>query len=148
MDLYQKHFHELTNDELWEIYQLRTAVFVVEQNCAYQEVDQYDKEAIHLFMKDENGIEAYARVLPKGCTFDTVSSGRVISKMRRSGLGTAIVKEAITTAVKEYDCDEITIEAQVYARRLYEKCGFVQTSEEFLEDGIPHIQMKWRKAYV
>lgn len=142
MELVVKHFSQLSTEELFEIYKLRISVFVVEQKCPYQEADEADRTAYHLWFKDEDGIQAYARVLPAGAVFPTVSIGRVIAVRRRCGLGTGIVKAAVNTAKEKFGADQITIEAQVYARSLYEKCGFQQTSEEFLEDGIPHIQMQ------
>ena len=142
MELVVKHFSELSAEELFEIYKLRVSVFVVEQECPYQEVDDADKSAYHVWLRDEDGIEAYARVLPAGVAFPTAAIGRVIAVKRRCGLGTKIVSAAIDTAKDRLGADKITIEAQVYARTLYEKAGFRQTSEEFLEDGIPHIRME------
>ena len=142
MELIVKHFSELKIEELFEIYMLRVSIFVVEQKCPYQEVDDADRVAYHLWLKDADGIEAYARVLPQGVTFPTAAIGRVIAVKRRCGLGSKIVEAAIETAKEKFGADAITIEAQVYARSLYEKHGFRQTSEEFLEDGIPHIQMQ------
>ncbi len=145
MNLTVKQFYELTIDELWQIYHIRAEVFVVEQNCVYQDIDRYDKEAYHLWLSDEDGMQAYARVLPAGTAFEYAAIGRVISMKRRAGLGTKIVSEAIRTAQGKFGADRIVIEAQVYARELYEKLGFRQVSEEFLEDGIPHIKMIWEK---
>lgn len=142
MELIEKHFSELTAEELFEIYKLRVSVFVVEQNCPYQEVDDADKAAYHLWLEDDDGIEAYARLLPAGTAFPTAAIGRVIAVKRRLGLGSRIVSAAIDLAKEKYRADKITIEAQTYARTLYEKLGFRQTSDEFLEDGIPHIQMQ------
>ena len=142
MELVVKHFSELSAEELFAIYKLRVSVFVVEQKCPYQEVDDADQTAYHVWLRDETGIKAYARVLPQGTTFPTVSIGRVIAVKRRCGLGSEIVRAAICAAKEKFGADTITIEAQVYARTLYEKAGFHQTSEEFLEDGIPHIQMQ------
>ena len=142
MELVVKHFSELSAGELFEIYKLRVSVFIVEQKCPYQEVDDADKSAYHVWLRDEDGIEAYARVLPAGAAFPTAAIGRVIAVKRRCGLGTKIVTASIETARSKLGADRITIEAQVYARALYEKAGFRQTSEEFLEDGIPHIQMQ------
>lgn len=142
METVIKHFSELSAEELFEIYKLRVSVFVVEQKCPYQEIDDADRAAYHLWLKDEDGIEAYARVLPQGVTFPTVSVGRVIAVKRRCGLGSKILEAAVNVAKTKLYADKITIEAQVYARSLYEKHGFCQTSEEFLEDGIPHIQMQ------
>ncbi len=145
MELIVKHFSQLTRDELFELYKLRVAVFIVEQQCAYPEVDDADKSAYHLWLRSEEGIQAYLRLLPPHTTFDTVSIGRVIAVKRRQGLGGRIVAEGIRAAQEKFGAQAITIEAQTYARELYEKAGFVQTSQEFLEDGIPHIQMVWRK---
>ena len=142
MELIVKHFSELSMNELYDIYKLRVAVFVVEQNCPYQEVDDADKVSYHIWLKDEDGIQAYARVLPQGATFPDVSIGRVIAVKRRCGIGSQIVSAAIDVAKEKFNASKITIEAQVYARTLYERAGFHQTSEEFLEDGIPHIQME------
>lgn len=142
MKLIIKHFNELTCEELTNIYKLRVAVFVVEQKCPYQEVDDADKSAYHIWLEDNDGIQAYARALPEGATFKTCSIGRIIAVKRRCGLGSRIVQAAIETAKDKFSADVLTIEAQVYARSLYEKAGFVQASEEFVEDGIPHIIMK------
>ena len=142
MELIVKHFSELSADELFELYKLRVSVFVVEQKCPYQEVDDADRAAYHLCRKDAEGIQAYARVLPQGVAFPTAAIGRVIAVKRRCGLGSKIVEAAIQVARTTFHADTITIEAQVYACSLYEQHGFRQTSEEFLEDGIPHIQMQ------
>lgn len=144
MELTVKHFSQLSAEELFEIYKLRVSVFIVEQRCPYQDVDDADRTAYHLWLRDENGIAAYARLLPPGVTFPTAAIGRVIAVRRRCGLGTRIVDAAINAAREKLSADAITIEAQVYARSLYEKAGFVQTSGEFLEDGIPHVQMQLR----
>lgn len=141
MKLIGKYFHELTTRELFEIYKLRSDVFIIEQQCACRDVDEADLKAYHLWLQDEDGIAAYARVLPPGLTFPTGSIGRVIAVRRRCGLGTQIVNAAIAAAKEQFCVTTITIEAQTYARKLYENCGFVQCGEEFLEDGIPHIPM-------
>lgn len=137
-----KHFSELSRDELFALYRLRVATFVVEQKCPYQEVDEADKSAYHLWLADADGIVAYARVLPAGVAGDDVAIGRVLAVKRRRGLGSRIVAAAVAVAKSRLSAEKITIEAQVYARQLYEKLGFVQTSAEFLEDGIPHIKMQ------
>ena len=141
MQLIVKRFDELSVQELFEIYKLRVSVFVVEQACPYQEVDDADRAAYHIVLRDEDGIQAYARVLPPGVSFPETSIGRVIAVKRRCGLGSRIVAAAIETAREKFAAETITIEAQTYARGLYEKFGFRQSSEEFLEDGIPHIKM-------
>ena len=142
MELVVKHFSELTAQELYEICKLRISVFVVEQKCYYQEVDDADRDAYHVWLRDEDGIEAYARVLPCGAVFPEASIGRVIAVKRRCGLGRRIVAAAIDTARDRLHADKLTIEAQTYVKQLYESFGFRQTSEEFLEDGIPHVRMQ------
>ena len=119
----------------------------MEQKCPYQKVDAADLTAYHIWLKDEDGIQAYARALPPGVTFPTASIGRVIAVKRHCGLGSKIAVVAIRIAETELHADEITIEAQVYARSLYEKLGFRQTSEEFLENGIPHIQIQRKRQF-
>lgn len=142
MELVVKHFNELCTEELLDICRMRVSVFVVEQKCPYQEIDYADKQAYHIYLKDDQGIQAYARVLPQGVTFDEASVGRVIAVKRRCGLGRRIVAEAVRVAREKFDAGVIKIEAQVYARGLYEKVGFIQVSEPFLEDGIQHIIME------
>ena len=141
MELFVKHFSELTAQELYEIYRLRVSVFVVEQKCCYQEVDDADKDAYHVWLWDKDGIEGSASVLPRGATFPEVSIGRVIDVKPLFDLCKQIVAAAIGTAKEKLRADKITIEAQTYVKKLYKNFGFYQTSEEFLEDGIPHVQM-------
>lgn len=143
MELTVKHFSELTARELFEIYKLRIDVFVVEQNCPYHDIDDADTASYHVWLQDDDGIEAYLRVLPAGAKFDEVSIGRVIAVKRRQGLGTRIVDAGIGVAQEKFHAGKIKIEAQTYARAMYEKLGFVQVGDEFFEDGIPHIPMLW-----
>lgn len=145
MELKVKAFHELTAEELFEIYRLRVAVFVVEQNCPYQEVDGLDRRAYHVWLQDEEGIQAYLRVLEPGVRFEEAGIGRVVAVKRRQGLGSRILREGMRVAEEHCGARAIRLEAQVYARGLYEKAGFRAVSEEFLEDGIPHVEMLWEK---
>lgn len=142
MNFIVKKYEELTLDELYDIIKLRINVFVVEQNCPYYELDDKDKGAYHVFCVEDGRIIAYLRVLDRGISFDEVSLGRVISLKRRCGLGTKLLKAGISTAVEKYNADSIKIEAQSYAEKFYEGVGFVRVSDEFTEDGIPHILMK------
>lgn len=141
MDLVVKKFEELTVDELYEILKIRSMVFVVEQNCAYQDMDEKDRHSYHVFLKDDTSIKAYLRVLERGVAFDDVAIGRVLTTERGKGFGHRILEEGIKVAQKVLHADRIMIGAQTYIRSLYEKHGFVQASDEFLEDGIPHIKM-------
>ena len=141
MELCVKRFHELTVDELYDILKLRVSVFVVEQDCPYMELDDLDQSALHVYIKDADGIQAYLRVMDKNEHREHVSLGRVIAVKRRCGLGSRIVCEGIRQAKEVFHAQSIYLEAQTYAKGLYEKQGFRQISEEFLEDGIPHVKM-------
>ena len=141
MDLHVKHYDELTKEELYDIIKVRLDVFVVEQQCTYQDIDGKDKGAYHVWLSDDDGIVAYLRVLDRGVVFDDVALGRVLSTKRRCGLGTRIVKEGIRVAKEKFGADRKTIEAQTYVAEMYEKVGFVKRGEEFLDVGIPHIEM-------
>ncbi len=143
MELTVKPFDELTLEEYHELLMLRCAVFVVEQQSPYQEVDEADKAALHLWLRGDDGkLAAYARVLPPEVTHPTHSIGRVIAVERGTGTGKRIMEEAIRVARDEMDAQVVTIEAQVQARGFYEKLGFVQSSDEFDDAGIPHIEMR------
>ena len=141
MQLYRKRFQELTTEELYGILKLRVDVFVVEQNCPYRELDDRDQDAVHVWLQDEDGILAYLRVMDRGIENESVSIGRVVAAKRRCGLGSRVLAEGIRAAKEVFLADSIYLEAQVYAKDLYEKQGFRQISEEFLLDGIPHVRM-------
>ncbi len=141
MEWIVKHFNELTRNELYEILKLRAEVFVVEQNCVYQDVDDVDLDAYHVYCKEEGKMVAYLRVVDKGKRLDEVSIGRVISLKRRQGLGSKLLKVGLAVAKEKYGAKTVKIGAQVYAKPFYEKAGFAQISDEYLEDGIPHIYM-------
>lgn len=141
MTVYKKQFHELSLEELYNILRLRVSVFVVEQNCPYMEIDGLDRDAVHVWLEDEDGIMAYLRVMDRGVENEYVSIGRVIAARRRCGLGSRILSEGIRAAEECFNAGKIYLEAQTYAKGFYEKQGFRQISEEFLLDGIPHIQM-------
>ena len=141
MECVVKRYDELTADELYEILKIRCAVFIVEQNCPYQDIDDKDKGAYHVYLKDEKSMLAYLRVLDRGVSFNEVSVGRVISMERLKGYGRMVLEEGIKVAKEKFDADAIRIEAQVQASGFYEKAGFVKEGEVFLEDGIPHIEM-------
>ena len=105
------------------------------------ELDDRDQEAIHVWLEDEDGIEAYLRVMDRGVESEHVSIGRVIAVKRRSGIGTQVLSAGIRAAKEYFAAEKIYLEAQVYAKSFYEKSNFRQVSVEFLVDGIPHIQM-------
>ncbi len=141
MECHIKRFHELTVDELYDLLKLRTDVFVVEQKCPYPELDGLDREALHVWLSDEGGIAACLRVMDRGAESEHVSIGRVVAARRRQGLGTRVLREGIRAARERFGAEHIYLEAQTYARGLYEKQGFRAVSEEFLLDGIPHVKM-------
>ena len=143
--LHKKTFHELTVDELYELLRVRSEVFVVEQNCVYQDMDGDDQKAIHLWLTIADKVVALARVCPAGTHMEEVSIGRVITTERNRGYGKQIMLHAIDAAVEHFDAKCIDIEAQEYARGFYESVGFRQSSESFMLDGIPHIKMTWRE---
>ena len=143
MNFTTKTFSELTTKELYKILQLRSEVFVVEQDCVYQDLDFKDQKALHVFCKKKDTIIAYTRVFKSGDYFDKASIGRVVISNinRRSGLGHDIMKASIETIKTHFNEEEITISAQKYLKKFYESHGFTQTGVEYLEDGIPHIRM-------
>ena len=143
--LHIKRFHKLTTDELYELLRVRNEVFVVEQNCAYQDLDGDDQNSIHLWMTKGERIVALARVCPAGTHMKEISIGRVITTERGKGYGKQIMLHAIDAAIKHFDAKHIDIEAQEYARGFYESVGFQQSSDTFMLDGIPHINMTWTK---
>ncbi len=141
MNIVIKKFEELSIDELYELLKIRVNVFVVEQKCPYPEVDDRDKHAYHVYIQEGGEVKAYLRVLEAGVSFDEVSIGRVLTTERGKGYANILLKEGINVAREKLKADKIKIEAQTYAKSMYEKFGFKVVSDEFLEDGIPHVQM-------
>ena len=141
MEWKRKRFTELTTEELYRILKLRVSVFVVEQNCPYPELDDRDQDAVHVWAEDAAGIRAYLRVLDRGVESPYVSIGRVVTAERGIGLGDRVLEEGIRAAKELFGAGSIYLEAQTYAEGFYEKHGFHRISEEFVEDGIPHIRM-------
>ena len=140
MDLVSKYFTDLTTRELYEILKARSAVFVVEQNCVYQDIDGMDPESLHVFFEDDGRIAAYLRAFVKEP--GVVQMGRVLTVDRRVGLGGKLLKAGIEEIRERFHPQKIYIEAQSYAIGFYAREGFRVTSEEFLEDGIPHVKME------
>ena len=142
--LHQKSFQELMVDELYELLRVRSEVFVVEQNCVYQDMDNDDQKSIHLWLTVANKVVALARVCPAGTHMKDVSIGRVITTERGKGYGKQIMLYAIEAAIEHFNAKQIDIEAQEYAKGFYENVGFKQSSETFMLDGISHIKMTLR----
>lgn len=124
--LHKKTFQELTTDELYELLRVRSEVFVVEQNCVYQDLDGDDQASIHLWLTVEDKVVDLARVCPAGTHMQEVSIGRVITTERGKGFGKQIMLYAIETAKEHFNATQIAIEAQEYAKGFYESVGFRQ----------------------
>lgn len=139
-----KRFNELSAEEVYAILQLRSKVFVVEQNCVYQDIDGKDAKALHIIGTFDRTIVAYARLFKAGDYFKATSIGRVVvdPDYRDKKWGHDLMREAIAGIETHFHTTEITISAQQYLKKFYESHGFVQTSEMYLEDDIPHIEMK------
>ena len=147
MNLDIKKFDELTGSEIYEILRIRSEIFVVEQNCVYNDEDGKDLESIHIMIKESNKIQAYLRVLKPGVSYDDASIGRVlvICHARGKGLARKIVQAGIDYIVNNRNEKKITIGAQDYLRKFYESMGFEAVSKVYLEDGIPHLDMTYKK---
>ena len=141
--LHKKLFRELTVDELYELLRIRAEVFVVEQDCVYQDMDGDDQVSVHLWLTDGGKVVALCRVCPAGTHMEEVSIGRVITTERGKGYGKRIMLEGIKVAQEHFNAKRIDIEAQESARGFYEQVGFRRSSEPFMLDGIPHIRMTW-----
>ena len=144
--LHKKSFQELMVDELYELLRVRSEVFVVEQNCVYQDMDGDDQKSIHLWLTVADKTVALARVCPAGTHMKEISIGRVITTERNKGYGRQIMLHAIDAAKEYFGAKQIDIEAQEYAKGFYESVGFRQSSAPFMLDSIPHIKMTWKKA--
>lgn len=136
-------FDELSNKELYSILRLRSEIFVVEQNCVYQDLDNKDLDGYHLMAIENGELIGYLRILNKGVSYKEASIGRVVVKKeyRRKKLGLEIINKGIDFIINTMKEKEVRISAQVYAKNLYKKAGFVEVSEEYLEDDIPHVEM-------
>ena len=147
MNFITKTFSELTTSELYKILQLRSEVFVVEQDCVYQDLDFKDQKSLHVFGLKNDKIVAYTRIFKPGDYFDNASIGRVVvaGTERKYGFGHDLMKASIKAVRAYFKVDKITISAQVYLQKFYESHGFVKVGEDYLEDGIPHIGMKIKK---
>lgn len=139
-----KKFDELTTYELYDIIHLRNEVFVVEQNCVFQDADYKDLKAWHLLGRTEEGLLcAYCRILPAGISYSYVSIGRVVTapSVRKTGMGKQLMATALKFCHELFGHTQIQIGAQLYLKKFYESFGFRQSSEVYLEDGIEHIEM-------
>ena len=142
-----KSFETLTVSELYAILKLRSEVFVVEQNCAYLDIDGKDPLALHLFGVYNDQIVACSRLFKPGITYETASIGRVVvsADYRDKKWGKELMLQSISAIKHQFGETQITIGAQLYLKKFYESLGFAQSSEMYLEDNIPHIKMYLRE---
>ena len=142
-----KNFNELTPQELYAILKLRSKVFVVEQNCVYLDMDDKDQRSFHLCGWDGNILVAYARILPPGLAFEEASIGRVVTdpQYRKTGSGRELMGHAIEKTMAQFGISSIKIGAQLYLFSFYSSLGFKVSGPEYIEDGIPHVEMTLSK---
>lgn len=140
MEIEVKTANQLTSLELIEIFQTRVAVFVVEQECPYQEVDEYDAVAWHVLLKDKGTLKGYARIIEKE---DHITFGRVlvVKAFRGEKLGKELVAAVIKEVKSRFPNNKIQISGQAYLKKFYQSFGFEIASDIYLEDGIPHLEM-------
>ena len=138
-----KIFSELNTEELYQILRLRSEVFVVEQDCIYQDIDNKDQKAIHLYFKENDEILAYTRIFKAGYYYENPSIGRVVvsKKNRGKDVGKKIMIDSIEYIKQNIKGKKIELSAQKYLDKFYKDLGFYKTGEDYLEDGIPHQRM-------
>ena len=140
MKLVSRYFDELTTVELYELLKVRSEIFVVEQNCIYQDLDDKDYKSLHVFFEEDRKVLAYLRAFWK--EDNVIQVGRVLTLEHGKGLGGKILHDGLEEIRKKFHPQKIYLEAQCYAIGYYEREGFKVCSEEFLEDGIPHVEME------
>lgn len=138
-----KSFEELTTPELYEIIKARINVFVIEQNCPYPDLDDYDQQALHLWAEQDKNILAYCRIFDKGIKYPETSIGRVLTTENGRGksLGKQLIQYAVETIENRFHTREVRISAQDYLLRFYSGFEFEDTGKKYLEDNIPHTEM-------
>lgn len=143
MEIIIKTFNELTIDELHDLLQLRSEVFVVEQDCVYQDIDGKDRKALHIIGVKDGMVVAYTRCFKPGDYFKHASIGRVVvaQEERKHKYGHDIMRASIAAIEKEYQTNTIKLSAQTYLTKFYNAHGFEIVGEGYLEDGIPHVGM-------
>lgn len=136
-------FEELTGKQLYTYLQLRVNVFIVEQQCPYPELDGFDEDSFHVAYIENGKLLAYSRILPAGVKYNRVSIGRVIvdQEARGRGLAKALMKESLQFIQSKWPHQEIQLQAQTHLREFYGSFGFESVSEDYDEDGIPHVDM-------
>ena len=147
MKWHLKEFEELNPDELYGILQLRSEVFVVEQDCVYQDLDNKDQMSRHLFLEDNNEIVGVSRIISEGVSYDEMSIGRVVVKQshRGQGLSKKMMGKAIDFIIYDLNKSKIRLSGQAYLEKFYTDLGFVKVSDCYLEDGIDHFEFLYEK---
>ncbi|KAB7528630.1 GNAT family N-acetyltransferase [Flagellimonas olearia] len=143
MEIVTKTFDELSNMELYQIMRLRSEVFVVEQDCVYQDLDNKDQKALHIVGLKENEVVAYTRIFKPGDYFKNTSIGRVVvaADQRKYGYGKQIMEASLEVITERFPNTIVEISAQTYLLKFYTELGFKRVGDEYLEDGIPHVKM-------
>lgn len=143
LEIYVKKYNELTIDELYSLLQLRSEVFIIEQDCVYQDIDGKDQISLHVIGKNNTTIVAYTRLFKQGDYFNEASIGRVVvdKNVRHLKYGSSIMKASINAIKNHFGTSEIKISAQLYLKDFYNSFGFKSIGDSYLEDGIPHIRM-------
>ncbi|MFK7832173.1 MAG: GNAT family N-acetyltransferase [Winogradskyella sp.] len=143
LEIKTKSFQELTTQELYDLLQLRSEVFVVEQDCVYQDIDGKDQKALHILGYKNDKLVAYTRIFKPGDYFENASIGRVVvlQKERHYKYGNTIMHASIKAIETYYNETTIKISAQTYLKQFYNNLDFIEIGEAYLEDGIPHIAM-------
>lgn len=146
MEFLLRPFNDLTNRQIFQIYQLRAMVFVVEQNCPYLDVDDKDLEAFHLMVYKNEILAGYCRILPPGVSYNEPSIGRVVVRkdFRGRKTGESLMKQSINITRDLFKNQDIVISAQTYLTGFYTSLGFKTEEQEYLEDDIPHIKMRFK----
>ncbi len=140
--LIAKHFNELTTKELYEILKARAAIFIMEQNIQYQDMDDIDYESLHCFYMENNKITAYLRAFYHNSNKEIVKIGRVLTMEHKKGTGKQLLEQSLHAIKEKMPCKKISMHAQKHATGFYEKFGFKTVSDDFLEEGVVHTVME------
>ncbi|SET04267.1 ElaA protein [Salinibacillus kushneri] len=143
MQWIQKEFNQLTARELYTLLRERVNVFVVEQNCPYPEIDDYDQDSTHLYLEDDGEVAAYCRLLPHDTIYHEASIGRILvkNKFRKQGYAKELMKKALRIMIEDWGESEIKLHAQSHLQNFYGQYGFKTITDEYLDDGILHVDM-------
>lgn len=141
MKFIAKYFNELTSKELYEILKSRSEIFVIEQHITYQDMDNIDYNSLHCFIMENDRVIAYLRAFYQDNGVEVVKIGRVLTIEHGNGIGRKLMEESLKAIKEKMNCKRIVMDAQKHAKGFYEKFGFIQTSDDFLEEGVVHVKM-------